>query len=565
MIAIPPHAFSSGECLLALGMIFFLYAETHYHFRFAPSLLYRRRPEIIADAPHRLEPGQALPILLIIKDAHRFPVRLQQVRAEIAQRPAALPSFPARAFGHQKPAWDFILQNRQEDIADPLWWRIYFVELPAALAGRMEVNIGVSYRCHGKSFFCWNDNHVGTSHAPLQVFRSLWPLPALPHYHHGDLHFHSDATSDQVEFGAPLQAVRALARAQGISFCAVTDHSYDLDDCPDDYLRNDPGLRKWHALQQRVRELNEEHRDFVIIPGEEVSCGNAEGDNVHFLVFNHPHFIAGSGDGGEKWLRTKPEHSVAEILALLDENALAFAAHPTAPVPFLQRKLLRRAPWHRRDFAPERLHGMQFWNGGARGEEEGMRWWRDFLLEGKRLIAIAGNDAHGNFNRFRQIALPCLTMAEHPRHVFGRFHTALKLHQQLGLEAVLAALRAGRATITNGVMLELEMLLQDGAIREQGDRIKRKIARLRVRALSTPEFGRLQRVVIWRGEIGKSEEEIFHECKNFAADYEFEALLDWPGLQARCYVRAEALCSADSSTISSHALTNPVWVNETAE
>jgi hypothetical protein len=103
-------SFSLPKLLLAGALLFFLYAETHYHFRFAPSLLYRRRPEIIADAPHRLEPGKALPVLLIIKDAHRFPVALQQVRAEISCRRPVEHSF---RFSKTSRA-DFRLQDAPE-------------------------------------------------------------------------------------------------------------------------------------------------------------------------------------------------------------------------------------------------------------------------------------------------------------------------------------------------------------------------------------------------------------------------------------------------------------------
>ncbi len=553
-------SFPIFDFLFALGVIFFLYAETHYHFRFAPSLLYRRRPEIIADAPHRLEPGHALPILVIIKDAHRFPVTLQRVRAEIALVRAVLPS-PARHSGsHQRARLEFTLQEQREEVSSAWWWRIYFVELPAEFASNLEVNVGIAYRCRGKNFVCWNDNHVGTSHAPLQVFRSLWPLPTLPNYYHGDLHFHSDATDDQVEFGAPVEAVIAMGRAQGLSFCGITDHSYDLDDFPDDYLHNDPALRKWHALQARIQKLNNAHDGFVLIPGEEVSCGNAAGDNVHFLIFNHPHFIAGSGDGGEKWLHTTPDHSIREILDVLDENALAFAAHPAAPVPFLQRKLLRRGCWQAQDLAHPRLHGMQFWNGGAKGEEDGQRLWLDFLVQGKKLTAIAGNDAHGNFNRFRQVSLPCLKMVEHPRHVFGRFHTAIKLKTRPQLHGVLAALRSGSAIITNGVFVELELVPEDDEISWPGAPANQGINRLCLRATSTPEFGRLERVMIWRGDLEVKREEVFYENQKFAEEYRFEVVLNLPSWQGNSYLRGEVCSSSETSPLSSQALSNPIWI-----
>ena len=50
-----------------------LYAEVHYKFPPGFSLLHTDYPEIIADLPWRVEPGQDIPILCLIKDAHNTP------------------------------------------------------------------------------------------------------------------------------------------------------------------------------------------------------------------------------------------------------------------------------------------------------------------------------------------------------------------------------------------------------------------------------------------------------------------------------------------------------------
>ncbi|MBL7046950.1 MAG: hypothetical protein ISR95_04895 [Candidatus Marinimicrobia bacterium] len=58
---------------LFIGII--LYAEIHYRFPFFPFSRYHiREPEIISDAPYRLESGNSLPILILIKDARTIPM-----------------------------------------------------------------------------------------------------------------------------------------------------------------------------------------------------------------------------------------------------------------------------------------------------------------------------------------------------------------------------------------------------------------------------------------------------------------------------------------------------------
>ena len=64
---------------------FFLYAETHYSFKGIYSRLKKKEPELIADAPHRVDPGQPIPIMLLIKDSHLFPVKINKIEVIIAK------------------------------------------------------------------------------------------------------------------------------------------------------------------------------------------------------------------------------------------------------------------------------------------------------------------------------------------------------------------------------------------------------------------------------------------------------------------------------------------------
>ena len=63
----------------------FLYAELHFRFKWSSSRYYQKEPEILADIPIRIEPHQEIPILLLIKDAHKFPVIIHEVNIKIYQ------------------------------------------------------------------------------------------------------------------------------------------------------------------------------------------------------------------------------------------------------------------------------------------------------------------------------------------------------------------------------------------------------------------------------------------------------------------------------------------------
>ena len=60
-----------------------LYAELHFRFKWSWSAYYLREPEILADLPYRVEPGTDIPVLLLIKDSHQFPITLREIKVKL--------------------------------------------------------------------------------------------------------------------------------------------------------------------------------------------------------------------------------------------------------------------------------------------------------------------------------------------------------------------------------------------------------------------------------------------------------------------------------------------------
>ena len=131
----------------------------------------------------------------------------------------------------------------------------------------------------------------------LRVYLSCDDLPDSRRVLYGDLHYHSSYTENVVEFGAPIAATAKMARAMGLSFFAVTDHSFDLDNDPADPGRKDPDLRKWRSFLEECASVD--GGDVTILPGIEVSAGSAKGRNLHLLILNPGRFHHGRGDSDE--------------------------------------------------------------------------------------------------------------------------------------------------------------------------------------------------------------------------------------------------------------------------
>lgn len=523
-----------------------LYAETHYRFPYFFSFLLKHEPEVVADAPHRLEPGRQLPILILAKDAHLFPATLTHMSIDICQG--------GRIVKHIDHLVDPI------ELHDKFAWHIISLNV-TGLVGWVELDVSFTLKLHKTSKTYRNDNHRTSSHKPLRVFLANEPLPRFPDLYLGDPHTHSHFTSDQVEFGVPPKPAVTLAKAMGLSYYCITDHSYDLDDHPDSYLVNDPLLSQWNVFQAEVDKVNSETEDFAVVRGEEVSCRNGDGRNVHFLILGQREFIAGSGDGAEHWFNTRSEHTVSEVLGLRSKLAVAFAAHAKETVPFLQRLLLRRGIWEDRDLALEEMTGMQIINGRLdESFRKGYLSWIRLLLSGKKLFAIAGNDAHGNFNRFRQIGIPFISIRESSDQIFGKMRTGIFVDDKCSEPALLRALSTGAMIMTDGPVARLSGPVSGVDPVRNVEIVRADTIAVDIEALSNFEFGEITSVSVIVGRTGdNSEKTAFRFDGNHGYSLRKRVSMKQSALD---YVRVEVWTSASGSFDGKQhfCLTNPTWI-----
>jgi hypothetical protein len=524
------------ESLLFHLLIFpLLYAETHYRFKYFFSYLKKEEPEIIADIPSRITTGSKIPVLVIIKDADKYPVRIRQIA--IFEKEQII-----------------FTQDVDETLSSPYKDIIYYLPSSDLASGNHQFKVQITYEIRGKIRKCITDNHRGTTHSPLPLFISTDPLPRFDGCFLGETHSHTNYTSDQVEFGASLDATRIMAKSLDLDFLCATDHSYDLDDHQDNYLLNDPHLGKWTDFQLEVEMINQKDKNFLIVPGEEVTVRNNQDKNVHLLIYNSKKFFPGTGDSGEKWLSNSSELSISQVVSQISKTALAFSAHPSETPPFLQKWLINRGSWQSKDCAESGLHGLQFINGGNNiFLKKGKKLWIEQLLSGNRLTGIAGNDAHGNFSIFRQIGFPFFTMRENFHHLFGKWITGLYIKtKDLKISSVIETLRNGNCYMTNGpaLLMHLENSTRNYEMGEECISPQR----CKVMIRSSAEFGNVKSVKVLIGDLDSKTESVYiQESPEFSKnDYLLEISLN--NLPERGYLRTEII------TVNEYqALSNPIW------
>ncbi len=445
-----------------------------------------------------------------MKDADLYPVRVASVRLR---------------------AWDDSGATREESfelqaICETNLRHFALPFDPGDLRGHIRISGTITVENGaGKAHVIENHNYPGLAPTPLEVLRLESSLPYPREWLAGEMHCHSEFSSDPVEFGAPLPIMQEAGSVAGLDFVLCTDHSYDFYYRRDRYMDPCEPEENFSEYRSQVASLNASHPDkSLLIAGEEVSCGNHLGENVHMLVFGHPGFLPGQGDGGRRGLKNIPDMSIAEVLERIGDVP-AFAAHPKARIGWLERKIFRRGAWHAQDLSPSgrSIRGLQFWNGNLGGDyRDGKAFWVQQLLRGGRFLPIGANDAHGDLNRNTGVRWPLLRLKQGRSHVFGRVRTVVPAAAR-DLPSLQAAFRAERCTCTDGPFAEVG--------REDGG--------LRVAAFSTPDYGAIVSVRLLGAETGEAEERIVAEWAFANGPMHFEERLNVPVKNG--YVRLETV------------------------
>ncbi len=522
---------------LAIG-----YSETHFRFGgISPSLLYRREPEVIFDMPARLAPGNDLPVMLLLNNIHCFPADVESVSLVVTA-----PKLSPMKIEISSPA--------EFEIEHPFSFRatLFHFTVPEDFLnkGWNSLVAKVEFKLKRRNKTVIVDNLFSSSNRPLSVFVASDKFPGEDKSLFGDFHTHSIHSWSHVEFGAPLATIIKMGEATGLKFTAVTDHSYDLECDPQNYLHRDPTLENWNVQQDCASETD----SFTLITGEEVSGRRDIGGVVHLGALGHNSFIKGSGDGARKKYRRNEEPSLQDAAKqVVEEGGITFAAHPGEKTSLLQRILLRRGNWVENELSPF-VTSLQ----GINGKFDSFwyvtrKLWVKALLNGKHMPLIAGNDAHGDFNRYRAMGFPFLYIKENFERYYGLGRTGIygDDHSQ---SATLKAVKEGRTFITDGpyVAICLENRVVVGSQCSRDDQFCIDVE-------STEEFGSLRKITLIAGSYTTKKERVWilpseKDCFSYQYSITNDTLCDFD------YIRVEVECNEGKRLFASKAATSPVYL-----
>jgi len=436
-------------------------------------------------------------------------------------------------------------------------------------------------------------------------------LPKVADWYYGDTHYHSEYTRNPYEYGGPLCMTAEVAKAIGLSWVTVTDHSYCLSH-PKTPAEMQLGNR-WQSYQQAVKRTNDLYEGVLLVGAEEVTVRHGF-YGLHMLSFGNP-FIEDHHPVGFGSLRMKT------VLERIRKNTEAdrgfiYAAHPSCSGYVWEEENYRLACDSRYD---KIFLGLQLFNEkilytqttqssmdryfldpfAMLGEADRQARWSKELDEGvrkhwvdgllipslrerkekgtlRKFFILGGSDAHMDFNyAFR----PHMAFLIHylNDNAFGKVRTAAYLPKSNGRalteENLYRAFRNGKALATDGPVAFFTLrIMNSGKTYRLGDTVPLQAGEaleLTIDWKSTAEFGPVEKINLYLGTT-KGEKDITDQIrfprsrkKGYGLEGSIkQALPKWEAMP--CYLRLEAASGIDPKTGEAlfRCVTNPIWILE---
>ena len=197
---------------------------------------------------------------------------------------------------------------------------------------------------------------------------------------------------------------------------------------------------------------------------------------------------------------------------------------------------------------------MQIFNNGfSVSFSDGKRLWLKLLQHGLNVSLLAGNDAHGDFNRYRAITVPFFSIGENTCRYMGAGRTGIYGRPD-SISGIIDGIKNGATFITTGPFAALcsSTSPADSIIARQ--KLPHDLAEAYVHAISTPEFGVVRNVTVYAGYAGfaglqeQQAEKLIFSRNYTTAKYQTCEKVGLASLSTKpLYMRAEVTCAASGS------------------
>jgi hypothetical protein len=502
--------------------------------------------EVLTDAPYRIEPGMAVPLVCLVKENKNKPFTIESIKVKIIQKGKTLQVASAL--------------RTSVDVKTSKWHKVIRIPMNNSMLGEFALETVVKINRNGKTRVVKSRSVQGENDGILRIFRASDTLPKFKGFYFGDIHYHCLSASKAESVGAQLLFASQAAQALGLQFFAATDHSHDLED--GEGPESVEGTGKWDMFRAKVDSLNSENEDVIILPGEEVKCKNHRGRDVDLIIINYPEFIRGSHGGSVQ--EKRHDSNLKELLGRVGSAAATFAVHPIKQTSIYEKLFLGKGRWSKFDLTLAGLTGMQIYDG--KNEyflDKGIKNWIELLLKGDRKFIVAGSNSYADFGEQIKPASIFKKTKMQSLQEFGKARTGLFCTKPITKEKIVSSIKEGKSVISTGPLLDFTVLNETGDLMLIGGEIAGSLFTIKFRAVSSPEFGSIKEIKLFLGEIFCGKEEQVFSIKLSKNRYYYNGNFQIERRGKINYIRGELL-SCDSG-LSRFCLTNPIWLRPTKD
>ncbi|MBN1761248.1 MAG: hypothetical protein JW863_23185 [Chitinispirillaceae bacterium] len=223
----------------------------------------------------------------------------------------------------------------------------------------------------------------------------------------------------------------------------------------------------------------------------------------------------------------------------------------------LQRLFLNRGEWSEVDLQNE-IDGIQALNSGfSQAWKRAKILWLKMLTDARKVPLLAGNDAHGDFNRYRAVQTPFLSIYENFQRFMGYGKTGIYGTGNSAGE-IFQKIKDGATFISTGPYISINYSESHGDYAVGNQNTGKSGSRLFVHSVSTLEFGRLHTLSVFYGYSSSPEKLLF--ATEFDAEmYENVSPIDGVPLLSASYIRAEITTRCGNGDIF-RAYTSACWL-----
>ncbi len=501
-------------------------------------------PMIFADAPVRAEPDRPVPVACIIKNLENESISLNRIKITVLKKRE--PVYTARPI------------EKEITIRSKYWHKVYYVSIPSGVHGEVEIDVTFEVGLRNMTKMFHNDSLRGTKHKPVKVYIGKEPLPAYKEFCFGDLYNREYFARYEDHDSAPLRVKADFEYAKGNLFMAASDNSFDTSgfDGESDNLTDE---QKWQKFRRNIESWNEKG-EFIILPGELISCRNITGKNINLVILNNKNLVGKCANGKYGMVPSQTDAALKEFLNNTGARSISIASEAAKKASIFESLIRKKGVWNLQDLTDQGLTAVHV--GIDKDYEltssEKLKWVFQ-LLNGGRKAIISGSNYYDYSQRKQRFGFPVFSKKEDGA-VYNNARIGIICSRPYTTDKIINSIKKGRVVVTNGPLLDFYIQNELGEKAILGGEIDGKGFTLNYRFVSSPEFGPVKKLCLYSGDLKVQKEELIYNIHFQKNNYDLYGAIDFEAPGNISYIRGELFSEAENST--KFCLTNPIWISE---